>query len=131
MSDSFRVTPASITEHFNPAWFAAIMGIDPTVIVTLCTFGIVMAWGFAVWWHVMAVVVTACYITRMERPYALSWWAFTFPSGALCVASGVAWQATGFGIIQLFYHYSVIFMLLVWVMVLIHRDDFRQDLTHH
>lgn len=96
------------------------MGIDPTVIVTLCTFGIVMAWGFAVWWHVMAVVVTAYYITRMELPYALSWWAFTFPSGALCVASGVAWQATGFGILQLFYHYSVIFMLLVWVVVLIH-----------
>jgi C4-dicarboxylate transporter/malic acid transport protein len=95
------------------------MGIDPTVIVTLCKFGILMAWGFAAWWHVMAVIVTFYYLRRIELPYALSWWAFTFPSGALCVASGIAWQVTGFGILQLFYYYAVAFLLLVWLLVLV------------
>ena len=95
------------------------MGIDPTVIVTLCKLGIVMTWGFAAWWHIMAVIVTFYYLTRIELPYALSWWAFTFPSGALAVSSGAAWQATGFGIIHLFYLYSVAFLLSVWLIVLI------------
>jgi len=26
MAEPFKATPRSITEHFNPAWFAAIMG---------------------------------------------------------------------------------------------------------
>ncbi len=95
------------------------MDLDPTVIVTLCNFGIMMTWGFAAWWHIMAVIVTVYYLTRIELPYALSWWAFTFPSGALAVASGIAWQVSGFAIMEIFYYYSVIFLLMVWGLVLV------------
>lgn len=95
------------------------MGIDPTVIITLCNFGIVMTWGFAAWWHIMAVIMIFYYLSRIELPYALSWWAFTFPSGALCVSSGVAWKVTQFSLIHIFYQYSVLFLLVVWTVVLV------------
>lgn len=98
---------------------SGLMGLDPAVVATLCKIGIVMAWGFAAWWHIMAVIITCYYIRRITLPYALSWWAFTFPSGALCVASGIAWQTTGFAVIHFFYLYAVAFLLLAWTIVLV------------
>ena len=44
-------------------------------------------WGFGVWWLVMAIVLTLHYLKDVEFKFALSWWAFTFPTGALAVAS--------------------------------------------
>ena len=96
-----------------------IMGLDAAVVTTLCKFGILFTWGFAAWWFIMAMIITFYYMTKIELPYALSWWAFTFPSGALCVSSGVAWKATQFGIIYNFYQFAVAFLLLVWLVVLI------------
>lgn len=95
------------------------MGMDSSVIVTLCKFGILFTWGFSAWWFVMALIITLYYLTKLELPYALSWWAFTFPSGALCVASGAAWKASQFGIIYNFYLFAVAFLLLVWILVFI------------
>ncbi|PLY01399.1 MAG: hypothetical protein C0622_07410, partial [Desulfuromonas sp.] len=93
------------------------MGLDSAVVTTLCKFGILFTWGFAAWWFVMAIIVVLYYLKKLELPYALSWWAFTFPSGALCVSSGVAWKATGFGIIHSFYLFAVTFLLLIWLLV--------------
>lgn len=95
------------------------LGVDPAVMATLGKFGILMTWGFAAWWHVMAVIMILYYLKKIELPYALSWWAFTFPSGALCVSSGVAWQVTGFGLIGGFYQYSVAFLLAIWFLVIV------------
>lgn len=95
------------------------MGLDATTVTTLCKFGIVFTWGFAAWWFIMAVIMILYYLTKIELPYALSWWAFTFPSGALCVSSGVAWKASQFNIIYNFYLATVVFLLLVWVLVFI------------
>ncbi|MEA3545435.1 MAG: hypothetical protein U9R69_09495 [Thermodesulfobacteriota bacterium] len=96
-----------------------LMGLDSVVVVTLCKFAILFTWGFSAWWFIMALIITCYYMTKIELPYALSWWAFTFPSGALCVSSGVAWKATEFGIIYNFYQCVAVFLLLVWVVVFI------------
>ncbi len=96
-----------------------LMGLDSTVVVTICKFTILFTWGFSAWWFVMALIITLYYMTKIELPYALSWWAFTFPSGALCVASGVTWKATQFGIIYNFYLFTVAFLLLAWIFVFI------------
>lgn len=95
------------------------MGLDSAVVVTICKFGILFTWGFAAWWFIMALIVTSYYLTKLDLPYALSWWAFTFPAGALCVSSGVAWQASQFAIIHTFYQFTVVFLLLVWMVVFI------------
>jgi len=46
-----------------------------------------LVWGFGAWWLVMAAVLTFSYWRRGQLPFALSWWAFTFPTGAFALAS--------------------------------------------
>lgn len=92
---------------------------DPAVIEAVAGIGILVAWGFALWAFVMAVIVVTGYVLAMDLPYALSWWAFVFPSGALAVSTGVAWKATGFETIHWIYRGSVWFLLLVWLLVLV------------
>ena len=41
MSEQFRATPAEITQHFNPAWFASIMG---TAVIPLALSFVKAAW---------------------------------------------------------------------------------------
>jgi len=95
------------------------IGWDPAVVSALAGFGIVVAWGFALWAFVMAVIVVAGYVLAVDLPYALSWWAFAFPSGALAVSSGVAWKVTDFETIHWIYRGSVWFLLAVWTLVLV------------
>lgn len=49
-------------------------------------FGLIF-WGFGIWWVLMAITMTLHYIRKTRLPYALSWWAFTFPLGAYVAAS--------------------------------------------
>ncbi len=79
--------------------------------------GILIAWGFAAWAFVMAVVVVASYLRQLDFPYALSWWAYTFPLGALAVSTGVAWKVTGFVSIRWFYVAVLAALAVVWVIV--------------
>ncbi len=95
----------------------SLFGIDLQALTALAAIGIVLTWGFAAWWHIMSVLIILYYLSRIDLPYALSWWAFTFPSGALCVASGVAWKTTGSSVIHGFYLYSVFFFIIVWIIV--------------
>lgn len=46
-----------------------------------------LLWGFGVWWLLMASLLTLAAARRGELPFALSWWAFTFPLGAFVAAS--------------------------------------------
>ena len=46
-----------------------------------------LLWGFGAWWLCMAAMLTYSYWKRGQLPFALSWWAFTFPTGAFAVAS--------------------------------------------
>lgn len=49
---------------------------------------LLLFWGFAVWWLVMAVLLTLAARAVGQLPFALSWWGFTFPLGAF-VAAGL------------------------------------------
>ncbi len=46
-----------------------------------------LLWGFGIWWVIMVITLTIHYIKRLKLPYAMSWWAFTFPLGAYVAAS--------------------------------------------
>lgn len=95
-----------------------VLGVDPHMFAPVAKLGVLMNWGFALWWFIMALLVIAHYIRRLDLPYALSWWAFTFPSGALAVASGAAWKVSGFGAIQTIYYGMTVFLVAVWAIVL-------------
>ena len=49
-------------------------------------FGLIF-WGFGIWWVMMAIIMTLHYVKKLKLPYAMSWWAFTFPLGAYVAAS--------------------------------------------
>ena len=77
-------------------------------------------WGLGIWWIVMAILITLLYyIMKVKLPYALSWLAFIFPTGAY-VASCHSVAATfhmelfdfiGFGIYWL--------LVFLWSFVMI------------
>jgi len=94
-----------------------VLGIAPHVFAPIAKIGILATWGMSAWWFIMSLIVIFYYLQRIELPYALSWWAFTFPSGALSVSTGVAWKVTDFSSIYAFYIFAVIFLLAVWVVV--------------
>ena len=95
----------------------SVMGIDPAAVVPMLKLLILANWGLAAWWFVMGVFLMSLYIRSMDLPYALSWWAFTFPSGALAVSTGVAWKATGLGFLFWFYLGVICFLLAAWAIV--------------
>jgi C4-dicarboxylate transporter/malic acid transport protein len=94
-----------------------VLGIAPQVFTPLAKIAILLSWGFSAWWFVMACIVILYYLRHLDLPYALTWWAFTFPMGALCIASAVAWKVTGFTSILCFFILATIFMLIIWLVV--------------
>ena len=76
-------------------------------------------WGFGIWWVLMAITMTIYYIRNIQLPYALSWWAFTFPLGAYVAASHSL--ATIFHLTIVDFIGFVLYLLLVffWSVTLI------------
>jgi C4-dicarboxylate transporter/malic acid transport protein len=96
-----------------------VLGINPDFFNTLGKLGIFVNWGFALWWFIMALIIILYYIRKIELPYALSWWAFTFPLGAQSVATGVTWKISGFASVYGLYIFTVSLMMILWTIVLI------------
>lgn len=96
-----------------------VLGISSQVFASLAKIAILVNWGFSAWWFVMACIAIIHYLKHIELPYALTWWAFTFPSGALCLASAVAWKVTQFSSIYYFFILATVFLLIVWLIVLL------------
>lgn len=94
-----------------------VLGIAPQAFIPMAKIAILICWGFSAWWFVMACIVILYYIKRLELPFAMSWWAFTFPSGALGIASAVAWKVSGFVSIYWFFLLATLFLLGVWLIV--------------
>ncbi len=46
-----------------------------------------LLWAFGIWWLIISISMTLHYLRKLKLPFALSWWAFTFPLGAYVVAS--------------------------------------------
>jgi len=74
-------------------------------------FGLIF-WGFGVWWVMMAIIMTIHYVKKLKLPYAMSWWAFTFPLGAYVAASHIV--ANIFSIELIDYIGFVLYLLLIF-----------------
>ncbi len=57
-------------------------------------------WAFGVWWLLMAVAMTLHYLGRLKFPYGLSWWGFTFPTGAFVLSSHAVAGALGMRLVD-------------------------------
>ncbi len=76
-------------------------------------------WGLGIWWVIMAIAMTIHYIRKLKLPYAMSWWAFTFPLGAYVAASHTI--STLFGIQLIDYIGFALYLLLVifWLVTFV------------
>lgn len=100
----------------------AVMAFSPQVAETLNAVAAIAAvalWGFALFWLILAALVTLEVHRKTPLPFALSWWAFIFPLGAFAVASGALYQAAPFG----FFLWSGLLVLagvmVMWLVTLI------------
>jgi C4-dicarboxylate transporter/malic acid transport protein len=78
----------------------------------------VALWGFGLWWLATAIALTARYL-RKPFPFAMSWWAFTFPLGAYTVATFVLGDAYDAGYLTGFAFALWIPLVAVWAVVLV------------
>ena len=94
-----------------------VFGLDMALLGPAIRFVMVMCWGLATWWFLMALFMVVVPLVRRQIHFALGWWAFTFPTGALCVASGVTHKATGIQFVGTFYSAVMFFLLVIWLVV--------------
>ena len=77
-------------------------------------------WGFGIWWLLMAAAMTLHYIRRLKLPYAMSWWAFTFPLGAYVAASHAVSLTFKIGLIDHIGFALYWLLLAFWLVTLSH-----------
>jgi C4-dicarboxylate transporter/malic acid transport protein len=76
-------------------------------------------WGFGIWWVLMAIVMTFYYIKKVKVPYALSWWAFTFPLGAYVAASHLVAKIFHLEIVDFIGFGLYLLLVFLWSLTLI------------
>lgn len=89
---------------------AAVLGVISKVI------GLSM-WGFALFWVVLVVFVTAHHHKKIAIPFAMSWWAFTFPLGSFIVATGLIHKVIGGAFFQWVGLSALTGLIIIWCMV--------------
>lgn len=80
-------------------------------------------WGFGIWWVIMALALMVRYIKKVKIPYAMSWWAYTFPLGAYVAATHSISTIFSFKLIDYIgfalYWLLVLFWTLTFILTLI------------
>ncbi|OQY08793.1 MAG: hypothetical protein B6I28_04205 [Fusobacteriia bacterium 4572_132] len=89
------------------------------VVHTLMKLTAIISWGFSIWWFVLAIIVLLEKIIKNDLPFALSWWAFAFPIGALAVSTGAINKIMPNIMFPIILQILIVIFLLVWVTTLI------------
>ncbi len=64
-----------------------VLGPSARAIGPLSVLGATLLWGFGAWSLVVALALLGRYLRQGGIPYGVGWWGFTFPVGALTVAT--------------------------------------------
>ncbi|MCD6362876.1 MAG: C4-dicarboxylate ABC transporter [Synergistetes bacterium] len=73
-------------------------------------------WGFGVFWFFISFVLTLYYLFKIALPYAMSWWAFTFPLGAYTSATLMLSSSLSLGAVKAFGIFLYVLLLIFWGM---------------
>ncbi len=103
------VKMSSALKHID---FLGIENITPAVRVM----GFIL-WGFSIWWFVLSVIKTGYALVKKTLRFALSWWAFTFPIGALAVATGSLDSLMHLRFMGILQVVLTLFLFSVWLAV--------------
>lgn len=97
-----------------------ILGDQAIEIIKL--FGLIY-WGFGFWWLMAASIITITNILKKNLPYALSWWAFTFPLGAYTGATFLISSYYQCDAIRLYGFFCYLLLAVCWLTVFIKTID--------
>lgn len=90
------------------------LGIFSQPVINL--FGLIY-WGFGFWWLIVACILTLTNTLHKNLPYALSWWAFTFPIGAYTGATFLIAAAFQFPLLRTYGFICFCLLALCWLIV--------------
>ncbi len=76
-------------------------------------------WGFAFFWVMLAILVTLRHHKKIAIPFAMSWWAFTFPLGSFVVATGIVHKVIGGDFFQWVGLTALTGFLFIWSAVFV------------
>ncbi|MGL4667890.1 MAG: hypothetical protein ACRCWR_08165 [Saezia sp.] len=79
----------------------------------------VLFWAAGIWWVLMAAMMTLTAWKKKQFPFALSWWGFIFPLGALATLSLRLSHELN---MSMFYHAGVmvwLLMMLLWMLTFV------------
>ncbi len=76
-------------------------------------------WGFGIWWAFIAIFITLHYIRKVNLPYSLSWWAFTFPLGVYVAASYKVSLLFGFDLVSYIGFALYLLLFVIWTITLL------------
>ncbi|MBT3711809.1 MAG: hypothetical protein HOG15_00475, partial [Anaerolineae bacterium] len=76
-------------------------------------------WGFAFFWLILAISMTVKHHKKIEIPFAMSWWAFTFPLESFIVSTGVIYKAIGGSFFLVIGLTALVAFFVIWGTVLV------------
>ena len=91
--------------------------LNPEVVETLAKLIGVVSWGFSIWWFILAIVILIEKIIKNDLPFALSWWAFAFPIGALGVATGALDKIVPHILFTITLHGLIVIFFGIWILI--------------
>lgn len=74
-------------------------------------------WGFSLWWFLLSLILMVKSHLKKDLNFSLSWWAFTFPVGALTVATGAVHKLFPASFFQVFTVILAFVLLSIWLIV--------------
>lgn len=95
----------------------AVLGAKAAVIGTLTLVGASTLWGFGAWSLLVALVLLGRYLRRGGVPYGVGWWAFTFPLGALTLATSSLADAWKLPIVSDIALGLLVGLVVLWLIV--------------
>jgi len=91
--------------------------VNPTLASAFDIFAIlfgVPVWGFAMLWGVLAMLLTLR-AWRLKMPFALTWWAFTFPVGTVVTGTNQLAKHTGLPVFEWATLLLYCLLLIAWL----------------
>jgi C4-dicarboxylate transporter/malic acid transport protein len=76
-------------------------------------------WGFGIWWTMVSLLMLLYYARVFSLPYAMSWWAFTFPLGAYVAASHLVGVSLGLKTVDFVGFVLYWLLLFFWTVTLL------------
>jgi len=95
----------------------SVLGPHAAVIGTLTLVGASALWGFGAWSLLIALALLGRYLHGGGVPYGVGWWAFTFPLGALTLATASLANAWKLPIVSDIALGLLVGLVVLWVIV--------------